>query len=594
MLNFYQSINFFKIRTKLLLLIILSIFISLGIFSWLSYYIYTASIKEKAVNYNLNEINTINRNLDSYFNRIEFMASTLAYNNLIQNCLTRTYKAFDQYAAIRDVGVRNILYTLSTANYNLQITLFPEDISSPFYSTGLHTNPYYNYKNDNWYRIIKGSEDQQQVISNNPQIYLDSSIRKPVYTLIYKCLSFDRKNILGYILIDINKFEIDRFFENSHIDITSTIIIDKNNNLVYSLNSDFLTNDISSSLEKEINRQGYLVAKIKGVKYLISYGVSNSIGWKVINIIPYNSLFRDIGFMKYLILFTALFLLIITILFTYHYASIITRPLEKLKDGMDEIMKGNLDTSLSTESKDEIGELYQDFNKMINKIQILIKETDSSNLLKKEAELKSLQHQINPHFLYNTLEMIIGLTYDENARKVRTICRTLGSMFRYNLTSDKIVTIEDELSQVKRYVYIMEQRFEGRFETYYEIDTSLLKFKTLKFFLQPLVENAINYGFSDTIEGGKLTIKIVKNNNRIEFDINDNGQGFNLERLNEINRELQTSKENPYDYIDKYNHIGIMNVHLRLVMLFKQDCSMNIQSIPLGGTCVKILIPITQ
>jgi len=590
--KFHHSINFFKIRTKLLFLITLAIVISVGILSLISFSIYSSSIKEKAIEYNITEINKSIENIDLYFNQIEFMASTLAYNNSIQDYLTHPNIVSDGYNASQDAQVRNLLYLISTANINLQITLFFNDAKSLYYSTGFHPNIAYDYKEDDWYKIIEKSKEQKEIVINNPQDYLETSREKGVYTLVYRCLSFDRNDILGYMLMDVNKNAIDRFFQTTNSGIISTLILDKNNDLVYNNISNLLINNITHSLKNE-KRNGYLTQTIKGTKYFIVYGTSVSTGWKIINIFPYKSLFKDISYMKYLIIAISLLLLIITILVTYHYTRLITKPLEKLKDGMDEVYKGNIGISLSEESNDEIAELLQHFNRMTNQIQHLINQAESSKLLMKDAELKALQQQINPHFLYNTLEMIIGLTHEENAKKIRSICRTLGSMFRYNLISGKTVTVEEELKQVKRYVYIMEQRFEGRFEVFYEIDKSLLKYKTLKFFLQPLVENAISYGFSDIIEGGELTIKIVRNANKIEFDIIDNGHGFNLERLSEININLQTSMENPYDYIDKYNHIGIMNVHLRLLMLFKLDCSMNIQSIPLKETCVKILIPIT-
>lgn len=584
-------LNRMKIKTKLLCFIILTVCIACGTLYLFSIQIYTNAIENKTINYNMNQIDSMNKNIDSFFNQLEFLAYTVEYNPVIQSQMIFHKINSDEENIKKDNEIKNLLYTLGNLNNYLQLTIFPIDTKLNYYSSGYSTKSTYNYHNDYWYKTIQKSHMERKIYTDNPQAYFDDSSRKPVYTLVYKFRSFGKRNLLGYLLMDIDKDKIEQFYKNNNMEIKATFITEQNRKLIYSSNPDFKLDNISSYLPQNI-KNGYVKRTIKGVKYLIVFKTSAFAGWKIINIISYDSLFKDIRLMKYVLLGVLCILLLVMMLITYKFTITITNPIEKLKNGMSEVMKGNFDSSIQGATEDEIGELIEYFNRMIYEIQSLIKEAESSKFLKKEAQLKSLQNQINPHFLYNTLEMIIGLADNADVDKVKKTCRSLGSMFRYNLSSKKIVTIQEEIEQIKRYLYIMELRFEGRFSTVYQIDEDVISNKTLKFFLQPLVENSISYGFNDLVDGGIIKIAIAKVMDKIEFCIIDNGKGFEKAVLDTLQEELDAAASNFSEALQPDGHIGIINVHLRFLMSFKQDYTIHITSIPNVETCIKIQIPI--
>jgi sensor histidine kinase YesM len=235
--------------------------------------------------------------------------------------------------------------------------------------------------------------------------------------------------------------------------------------------------------------------------------------------------------------------------------------------------------------------MIRDFNSMTSQIDYLIKKNETVEILRKETELKALQQQINPHFLYNTLEMVIGLASENENKKIIAICKNLGSMFRYNLNDRKVVLIEDELNQIKSYISILRQRFEGKFEVNYKINPDLLKYKTLKFILQPFVENSIGHGFSSITAGGLLTIQIDWSGEKILFLVEDNGKGIPGTVLEEIYKKFRSFEETAFQDTDIPDHLGIMNVFMRLKLMFRNDCTMAIESTQGSGTCIKIEIP---
>lgn len=583
------SYNRLKIRDKLLVFIILTVFAACGILYLVSIRIYTSTIEQRTINSNRNQIDSMNKNVDAYFQQLEFLSYTVQYNQTIQSQLMfHTLEDREGYFN-RSKEVENLLYTLGSLYNHVQMTIFPLDPRLNYYSSGYSTTSIYNYHHDGWYKAIEGSHQERLIYKSNPQHYLDDSSRKPVYTLVYKLRSFGKRNLLGYLLLDIDKDRIEQFYADKNVDLSATFILEKTNSLIFRSSSSLKLNNIASYLPVG-SSNGYVKKTINGQKYLIVYRTSSFTGWKIINVIPYHSLLKGISSLNTILLVILCILLIVVVTVVYRFAVNLTNPIEQLKNGMAEVINGNFNSTIQKTSEDEIGELIDYFNNMTYEIQFLIKEAESSKFLKKEAQLKSLQNQINPHFLYNTLEMMIGLADTAEFDKVKRTCRSLGAMFRYNLSAQKFATVGEEVEQLKRYLYIMSLRFEGLFTTDYQIDPEAVPYRTLKFFLQPLVENSITHGFSNIVEGGLIHITIQKLEDRIEFCISDNGSGFDPQSLSTLQQTLaETYLSN--DNVQPDSHIGIINVHLRFLLSYRQDYHIRITSVPGVETCIRIQIP---
>ena len=202
-----------------------------------------------------------------------------------------------------------------------------------------------------------------------------------------------------------------------------------------------------------------------------------------------------------------------------------------------------------------------------------------------------LQNQINPHFLYNTLEMIQGIGDGPSSLIIKNCCNALSRMFRYNLKGPHIVTLEQELQHIKYYIYIMELRFNHLFQAKYQIDETLLRYKTVKFSLQPFIENAILHGFTEHQLHGVLLISVSREvDGRIQILIKDNGYGISSGTLGKIRQQIHST--DTQNYVKKeYGSVGIVNTHQRLLQHFGDEYSFYMDSVPQKGTTVAIHLP---
>lgn len=591
LLNLRDSFRRSKIRDKVFLLVLMATFLSTTIFFTISYFIYLNSVKTKAQSYSYYMISQMIKNTDSYFKGIESIALSLAYNHYIQKIADSNAENKDFYSYQDAEYIDNALKLFVYSRSNLQIAVFMENDVSSFFTlyTSINQNPNYNFKEDKWYQEAKKSKEPMIILLDNPQNYYADKDRKPVYTMVYKIHSSFTQDVIGYVLMDIDKIQFEDFFKNEYLDIAHTIILDENGNTVYSYPED-PSFKIAQYLPKD-QKWGYFSKTINSNEYMVIFGTSEYTKWKIVNILPYKSILKDVDNLKTLFILLSLSLLVVTLIISYRFSARITNPLVQLSRGMEKIKNGEFQFTVPATSDDEIGALVQDFNSMTNQIDYLMKKNETIELIRKETELQALQQQINPHFLYNTLEIVIGLSSENESKKVIAICKNLGSMFRYNLNSQRVVYIRDELNHVRSYTQILEYRFEGKFKAEYNINPDVYEYKTVKFILQPFVENAISHGFKNITRDGLLSLNVDWHEERIRFTISDNGSGIDEDILDTIHSTLLHYGENSIEKADIPQHLGIINVFMRLKLLFQERFRFSIESEAGRGTTVIIEIP---
>ena len=263
-----------------------------------------------------------------------------------------------------------------------------------------------------------------------------------------------------------------------------------------------------------------------------------------------------------------------------------TRPLVKLTDTMQEIREGNARLRAEVQNKDEIGQLAINFNEMLDRMEELNEKEKQTSYLLSQAEYKALQAQINPHFLYNTLDTMSSIAQIKDCGEVSSMCQSLSNMFRYALNmKEPFSTIAKEIAHLKNYCYVMEMRMQDHVQYVYEIDESLLFSEIPRLTLQPLVENALTHGLR-TKRGEKyIRIEAKKENGNRVICVADNGIGANAE---EINRKLE---ENDISYVEQGSSIGVYNINARLRMLYGEEYGLRIESKSGEGTRVYVTIP---
>lgn len=298
------------------------------------------------------------------------------------------------------------------------------------------------------------------------------------------------------------------------------------------------------------------------------------------------------------------FAIIFCALFVWFFSRGITKPIKKLVRNAEKISKGNFDVSpVDSKSNEEISILSDTFNKMVHSVQFYLSEMEAKaklqekllieenenlrirNLLK-ETQLKALQAQINPHFLFNTLNLICQTAYIENAENTLNLLESIIGLLRYNLDkTDGYVTLREEVSIINDYIFIQKMRFRDRIKFNVIIDENLNNVKIPGLIIQPLIENAVIHGVESYIKDAQIDVSIEKAGDTVIIKVKDNGVGMEKEKIKEIMEEQGGAA------VKSKHSIGLNNVKKRLELFYGSDDIIKIESEKLFGTTVTLRIP---
>ena len=275
----------------------------------------------------------------------------------------------------------------------------------------------------------------------------------------------------------------------------------------------------------------------------------------------------------------------------YWYSKDFSSRVELLVKKFRRAETGDLSVSEKISGTDEIAVLDQQFNRMLGKLDQLIKTSYVQKLENKEAQLKNLQLQINPHFLYNTLETISSIAAVKQVFVVCDICGKLGEIFRYSLGKDygELVPLEQEMTHIKNYMFIQKIRYGDRLQVFYNIDVDAAHVHIPRFILQPIVENAISHGLSNLTSVGTLEVSAFEKKDRLYIEIEDDGEGMVREKVAEITRFINTAKP-----VEGKKNIGIRNVNQRIKLAYGEAYGITIRSAPYQGSRFTIQLPIMR
>ena len=321
--------------------------------------------------------------------------------------------------------------------------------------------------------------------------------------------------------------------------------------------------------------------EIDGRSMIVCYDTSKITGWISIIVIPPEQLSKQIlPQIKSYSLYVTVILIIISALVSYILSYRISKPIKKLIQAIKKIGEGDFNVKIREEGSREFKELIVKFNDMNENIQRLITENYESKIKEKEAEITALNLQLDPHFMYNTLNIINLISIENGQDEISEMILSLSTMLKYTVKNrNEIVSFREDMNYLKSYIFIMAKRFEGRFDVIFDMEEELYPYGVPKFFMQPFVENALVHGFDSIKRGGILKITCyIKNNTRF-FLIEDNGKGIEAERLPEI---MDTEK----------GSIGISNILKRIKIIYGDGFGIQIESRPACGTKVTIRLPL--
>ena len=310
-------------------------------------------------------------------------------------------------------------------------------------------------------------------------------------------------------------------------------------------------------------------------------------GWKVVGVTPENVVTLNTIKTRLFIVFIIALILFILALINSYISSRITNPIKELEKSVGILEEGNLDVPVYAGGSYEIQHLGKSIGDMAAQIRLLMKDIVTEHEAKRKQEFDTLQSQINPHFLYNTLDIIVWMIENEQKAEAVKAVTALARFFRISLSKGKsIITVRDELEHVRNYLMIQHMRFKNKFTYEIQAEDGVLELASLKLMLQPLVENAIYHGMEFMDGDGEILLKVWKEEGELYFSVIDNGLGMTEEQVG----NLFTGAS----HVDskRGSGIGVKNVNERIKLYFGEKYGLSIESEPDEGTTVKIHLPV--
>lgn len=593
----FKMINNIKLKNQLyitnLFLIISSILIMSIIYYKTSYNITLDNIKSSSLNLVKNNNNIINIKMNKIIENSDKITVDHDLFKIVNNLSGKTNYDFVVYdRKINDILFKYLNFSdvysthIITSSYNFGSAKIPikQDFynKSQFYSVAEENNGslvwiptykftqaygFYELENihleyDYLFSAVKilNNLDNDNIKFNNTKVNND----RPLLIINFS------PNIFDDILQKNLQYENSKYF-----------ILSQEGDIVYSTNNN---NNYGKNyfqwMDYIDNNNGIIEKNIDGKKSLIIYGILESTNWISALIIPVDSILNDFIKVKNLIIVLVIILILISSICVNFISRTVTKPIERLLLAIKEIGKGNFSNKVDINGSYEITNLITKFNEMDQKIADLIEENYLTKIREKEAVIMSLNIQLNPHFLYNTLNTINWLAIGSNEREISKMIVSLSNMLQYTAhNNDECSEFYKDLQWLKEYIYIMQVRFGEKFKVRYLIDNNLNNYKVPKLFLQPFVENSIIHGFSLTDRDGIIEIKGYKEERKICFCVSDNGKGIEEDKIKDI---LERNAE----------RIGISNVNKRIKLLYGEEYGINICSKLNEGTNIYIFLPV--
>lgn len=434
--------------------------------------------------------------------------------------------------------------------------------------------------------------DQDEVVYL-PTLCLTENREEKIYSffLSYPLKDAVTKEKFGIIVVGVDEdmFHYTKISNNQmkkymeELGIT-TYVIDKRSKVIAAENREL----IGSDFETAANAVG------NGSNHRIFFNEIEGTGWQLVQVIDKTLLFQDVTFFRQISFLIVAVIMGSFTLLTVTITNRLSRSIIKTARYIEEYQPGETKVLPRLEEKDELVSIIYQFDKMRGKNEKLIQELKDKNYeimtmsnRQRKAELKALEAQINPHFLYNTLDSINWIAIENDQEEISQMLSSLGSLLRYSVTNiDMQVPLEVELEWMKKYTFLQQKRFNDSFVCQYDIEEESLNYPIYKMLLQPIIENIILHGFQDKKQGGVISVKAeVLEDGKLMIFIEDNGCGIKPDILKRIHNDI--SNKTPLNS----ESIGISNIVNRTNLYYKGEAQIQIESEPGRGTKVVLMIP---
>ena len=540
--------------------------------------------------------------LNSYLEEVDSIAKNVNYNYYLQDYLETVIKEEDDYV---DSGIGKNMRSYEMSSQAFSDTLLSRaDISSIMIfgkkkmllnrSMYTYQKVALDYSKLDWY--AKAVAKPQDAIITGPNRHSFFDTDDEMISLSREVQSYENGTFRGVILINLNMNKITEICNSFQEKQENFIcIINDKGELVYEQQN----GKERFAFDEKENRQKLNTAlgkmkdscfrlNYRGEKYLVTRTDMKTIGWTLVSMVPYKSVMAETMAISGVMILAVVITLIVTLLLLNRILTGVVKPLKKLEKYMVQVNPDNMDQRMEILTDDEIGHLSMKFNQMMDRIRNLKEQVIEEQEDKRKYELQALQAQINPHFLYNTLDSIIWMA-ETNDSNIVAMTEALAKLFRISLNKgNEEISLERELEHVKNYLIIQSMRYADKFTYEILVEPGVERCRTIKLILQPIVENCIYHGIKKKRGTGKITIRAYRREQDLIIEVSDDGCGM----PEEICRKILS------DEIESENisgsGIGVKNVNERIQLRFGKKYGLSYSSEEGVGTTVTYVLPYNE
>ncbi len=539
---------------------------------------------ETSTDYTMQLVTMVNSDIDSYISNMENLAELVLNNSNVGSYLygengrlARDENAAaigEQFELLRDT--RDDIYNIGIVGKNGRYFINREDVS---------INPYAKFEGMDWY--TKAISGKGEITSSHVQNIVLNEY-KWVVTLSRGILNPKTERPEGVLFIDLNYSSISSLCETISLGAKGYVfILDENGSVIFHPKQQLLYNGL---LDERIDK---ILSTPKGGngnflsedgKRLYTVTKSEKTGWSVVGVTYLDELLSRSEEIQKLYIVLAVCLIAVATVISMILSAAITKPITKLRSTMKQVEQGNLETQMQfPRAGNEIRDLIASFNVMVGQIKELIQKNKEEQDEKRKSEFKALQAQINPHFLYNTLDSIIWMAESAKNKEVISMTSALSKLLRKSISNQKeIVIVAEEIEYVSEYLKIQQMRYHDKLEYEINVEDEVMHCSIAKLVLQPLVENAIYHGIKSKEGKGRITITGSIEGEEAILRIHDNGIGMDANTLAHI------FDGNKGDSISK---VGVRNVNSRLKLYYGEGYGLSYNSSVGHGTYVTVMVP---
>lgn len=543
-----------------------------------------SAIFENSVLYTQTITKQINQNIDSYITYMDNIVSVISGSEDAQYYLFR--ESSDRGHEKRLLEQFRIILKGRSDIKNIGLVC---DEGNSLFNTGYQTeNPDLDLSTQEWYKKAVESRGKSILTSSHVQHVIEGerpwviTMSRGIANLVGSCAS------KGAVFIDLNYSAISELCDQNSIgDKGYVFIVDQDGNIVYHPQQQQLYNELQTeNIDAVMNAKTDTVTVGKGEHEKI-YTISRSekTGWTVVGCMNVAELLKGSRQAQRVYVVCAAGLIVLALILSRLLARNITYPIQRLRDSMKKVQTGEFPTiDLEVSSENEIGSLTKSFNVMTHRIQELMAQNIHEQEQKRKSELKALQSQINPHFLYNTLDSIIWMAEGKKNEEVVLMTASLARLLRQSISNeDELVSIGQEAEYARSYLTIQKMRYKDKLEFQIDISPAIFGVKIIKLVLQPIIENAIYHGLKYKDSKGFLIVRGYQEGEKAVLEVEDNGVGMDEETLSHI---FEKHKVNYHS-----NGVGVYNVQKRLKLYYGEEYGIVYKSKKNEGTRAVITIP---